>query len=172
ARGMRLDIRIGGQPSRPQPCSRPALRHNSSPRGPAASVPLHVAPQGSDSGQCSQAQPCQSIDRAYHLAQPGQSVQLAGGDNPEQVVLYDAAREGARLNVVVRPTPGAQVRLQQLTSGPDRTTRGATHLEVQGGTILQDVAIHGCGAPVEGSECVTDSGGNYIVLRQLNILGP
>src|SRR4051794_22361928 len=41
---------------------------------------LFVAPGGNDGGDCSAADPCRSFDRAYHVARPGQVVQLAGGD--------------------------------------------------------------------------------------------
>src|SRR5207247_2230811 len=84
----------------------------------------------------------------------------------------DPAKEGASSNVVIQPAPGAAVRLAQLTIGPDRSVRGATHLTVERMTILADIAIHGCGAPAESQECVAQSGGNYLVFRHLNVLGP
>jgi hypothetical protein len=138
----------------------------------AAATPLFVAVNGSDGDSCTTKKPCQTINRAYHLARPGQVIQLRSGEYPEQIVLYDAAKEGAAQNVVVKPAARAKVKLTQLTIGPDRTTRGATHLTVEGVTILQDIAIHGCGAPVDGQECPSDSGGNHLTLRHLDVRGP
>ena len=140
---------------------------------PAASAPpLVVAVDGSDSAPCTAARPCQTINRAYHVARPGQVVELRSGTYPEQSVLYDPSKEGATANVVVRPAAKAKVQLAQLTIGPDRTTRGATHLTVERMTILQDIAIHGCGAPFDGMECAPDSGGNHLVFRKLDVRGP
>ena len=45
--------------------------------GTGASV--FLSPSGSDSSPCTQSAPCQSFDRAYHVAPPGQIVQIAGG---------------------------------------------------------------------------------------------
>ena len=143
-------------------------------RAPAA-VPqsvLFVAPAGSDSAPCTRPRPCLTIDRAYHLARPGQIVELGAGEYGEQVVLYDPAKEGAATNVVVRPAKRARVRLEQLTIGPDRGTRGATRLTVEGVTIVQDIAIHGCGAIAEGTQCAPDSGGNHLLFRRVDVRGP
>ena len=38
-----------------------------------------VSPGGSDSGSCTAELPCQSLDRAYHVAEPGEIVELAAG---------------------------------------------------------------------------------------------
>jgi hypothetical protein len=133
---------------------------------------LLVAPNGSDSGACTGDHPCRSINRAYHVARPGDVVQLTTGEYPTQVVLYDASKEGAPRNVVVRPAPGAHVRLAQLTIGPNRFVRGATRLTVEGMTILEDIEVNGCGAPRDPMNCVTPSGGNYIVFRRMDVRGP
>ena len=49
------------------------------PPPPSGGAGLYLSPSGSDSSSCSQAAPCRSFDRAYDLAQPGQTVQVAGG---------------------------------------------------------------------------------------------
>jgi len=133
---------------------------------------LYVAADGSDAGACAAANPCRTINRAYHVARPGDVVQLAAGEYPTQVVLYDAAKEGAARNVIARPAPGARVELAQLTIGANRFVRGATRLTVEGMTIREDVEVNGCGAPRDPMNCAAPSGGNYIVLRRLDVRGP
>ncbi|HST54961.1 MAG TPA: choice-of-anchor Q domain-containing protein [Solirubrobacteraceae bacterium] len=46
---------------------------------PSGSADLYMAPSGSDSGSCTQSAPCASLARAYTVAQPGDTVELAGG---------------------------------------------------------------------------------------------
>ena len=57
---------------------------------PAASVFVSVG--GSDAGGCSQAAPCRSFDRAFHVAGSGAVVEVAGGTYPAQTLTADAAR--------------------------------------------------------------------------------
>src|SRR5688500_5768868 len=45
----------------------------------ATGVHLFLSPKGSDSGKCTRAAPCRSLQRAYRVARPGQIVELAGG---------------------------------------------------------------------------------------------
>jgi uncharacterized repeat protein (TIGR01451 family) len=47
---------------------------------------LYVAPDGSDADLCTQTQPCRSFDRAFDLAAPGDTVELAAGIYPAQVL--------------------------------------------------------------------------------------
>jgi hypothetical protein len=54
-----------------------------------ASDVLAVAPTGSDGNPCTEASPCRSFDRAYHVAKPGQVVIVAPGSYPEQKVTAD-----------------------------------------------------------------------------------
>jgi len=74
------------------------------PSGPAG---LYLSPSGSDSGSCTQAAPCRSFDRAYHLATSGTNVYLASGDYGGQSLSYNAALVGASSKVVFQPAPGA-----------------------------------------------------------------
>jgi len=81
---------------------------------PAGSQPdLYLSPTGSDSGSCTQTAPCASMDRAYHLASPGQTVLLAAGDYPLQFVKPDASKT-ADAPVVFTPASGAQVTVARL----------------------------------------------------------
>ena len=74
------------------------------PTGPAG---LYLSPSGSDSGSCTQAAPCRSFDRAFHLASGGTNVYLGSGDYGGQSLSYNAALVGASSKVVFQPAPGA-----------------------------------------------------------------
>ena len=69
-------------------------------RPPAA---VFVAPTGNDANLCTQAAPCKSLDRAYAVAQPGQTVDVAGGSYPGQSIKWRPGRDQAA-QVVFRPT--------------------------------------------------------------------
>lgn len=74
--------------------------------GPAAAAaggqPLYVSTTGSDGNPCTRAQPCASFDRAYHAAQPGQTVLVAPGSYPDQELGADATKTSPQ-NVLIRP---------------------------------------------------------------------
>ena len=74
---------------------------------------LYLSPSGSDSGTCTEAAPCATMDRAYHIASPGQTVLLASGDYPTQAVKPDATKTGTS-PVVFTPASGAQVHVARL----------------------------------------------------------
>ena len=50
------------------------------PPPPSGSASVFVSPSGSDSNPCTQAAPCKSFDRAYHVAAPGSTVSVAAGN--------------------------------------------------------------------------------------------
>ncbi len=60
-----------------------------------ASVTRYLSPGGSDSGTCTSAKPCASLDRAYEVSKPGDVVLVGSGTYPGQTIEYDAAKEGA-----------------------------------------------------------------------------
>ncbi|HET8606467.1 MAG TPA: hypothetical protein VFL66_05490 [Gaiellaceae bacterium] len=70
---------------------------------------VYVSPHGSDAGPCTRARPCRSFDRAYRAASPGQTILLAGGTYPSQLIRVDPRKVHAHRNVVFRPAPGATV---------------------------------------------------------------
>ena len=72
---------------------------------------LYLSPSGSDSSPCSQAAPCRTFDRAYHLARPGSAVLLGSGDYGGQSLTYNAALVNASSPVVFQPAPGASPQL-------------------------------------------------------------
>jgi hypothetical protein len=82
---------------------------------------LFVAPAGSDGARCTSSQPCATLNRAYRMARPGQTIEIAGGTYPTQVVEVDRSKlrsshacalaRRARC-VVFRPAPGSRVTIQ------------------------------------------------------------
>ena len=75
---------------------------------------LYVSPTGSDAGKCSASAPCLTFDRAYHLAQLGQTVEVAAGTYGAQTI-NPPGKSGTGF-VLFRPAPGAKV-----TTGEVRT---------------------------------------------------
>jgi hypothetical protein len=67
---------------------------------------LAVATTGSDSNPCSATAPCASFDRAYHVAQPGQVVQVAAGTYPLQNITNDQSKAAATSDVTFESVPG------------------------------------------------------------------
>ena len=45
-----------------------------------AATVYYISPSGNDANNCSQSAPCQSFNKAYQVATPGDTVQLAGGN--------------------------------------------------------------------------------------------
>jgi hypothetical protein len=84
---------------------------------------LFVAPTGSDSGQCTSTSPCVTLDRAYRVAQPGQTVQIADGTYGAQRIAADPSKVGPR-RVIFRPETGAHPSFDDLDVF-------ASHLEFQ-----------------------------------------
>jgi hypothetical protein len=77
-----------------------------------AAATLFVSPAGSDSGRCTSAQPCASLDRAYQVAEPGQVVQIAAGTYDDQLIRPDSKSGNGVVTFV--PAPGAQVTLGEV----------------------------------------------------------
>src|SRR5947208_2161862 len=72
----------------------------------AAPATLFVSPAGSDSGSCSSAQPCRSLNAAYRLARPGQVVEILAGHYPAQTL--EAVSGKSAPAVVFRAAPGVR----------------------------------------------------------------
>lgn len=81
-------------------------------RAAAAPADLYVAPSGLDTAACTQAAPCKTFDRAYHLAQPGQVVEVAAGSYGSQTMTVKTG--AAAPNVLVRSAAGATISLTHL----------------------------------------------------------
>ena len=117
------------------------------PSEPPASV--FLSPSGSDGNPCSPALPCVSFDRAYHVAQPGQVVEVAGGTYGDQDVLADGSKTSSA-DVIFRPAAGASVSLGSLeVFGSHLTFRQLTvngDWQTYHGTddvTFRDVTVHG-----------------------------
>src|SRR5438105_677338 len=75
----------------------------------AAPTPsVFVSANGSDSGRCTQAAPCQSFYRGYRVAKPGQIVQVAAGTYPSQSIGVDNSKTSSS-DVIIQAAPGAKV---------------------------------------------------------------
>lgn len=68
---------------------------------------VFVSPRGSDSNRCTRSRPCRSFNRAYHVARPGDTVNVAGGYYPSQTLTRKAGAKPP--HVYIRETPGARV---------------------------------------------------------------
>src|SRR5829696_6790764 len=116
------------------------------PAASAEAATRYLAPSGSDGSACSQAAPCQSFDRAYRVAAPGDVVQLAGGSYGSQTIGIDGSKTSAA-DVVFRPVSGAQVHVAYLSvegrhvafRNVDSSERifisSATNVSVYGGVV-------------------------------------
>jgi hypothetical protein len=100
---------------------------------PGASGGLFISPAGSDSNPCTQAQPCLTMDHAYHVAASGQTVQMLAGSYPGQPINSDP-KKTTTADVVFTPAEGATV---QATS---TIYVFASHVTIENITV-QDVTI-------------------------------
>jgi hypothetical protein len=82
---------------------------------------IYVDSTGSDLNGCTQADPCRSFNRAYQVAQPGQTVEVAAGEYPAQAVQPDDAKSSEE-DVVFTPASSATVEVADLE------VQGADHL--------------------------------------------
>jgi len=139
------------------------------------SCPLAVSMIGSDANNCSQTSPCLTLDRAYHVAAPGQVVEVAGGTYPGQTLLYDSKKAGAkRAHVIFQPAVGATVKITgDLSISDVRTVKGASHVTFRRLTILQNVNLEGCGVP-DGVQCppAGSAGTSDLTFDHLRVKGP
>jgi hypothetical protein len=69
---------------------------------------LFISPSGSDAGACTAAAPCKSLNRAYKLAQPGYTVEMAAGTYGDTALSLDSAKTSTQ-DVLFRPAAGATV---------------------------------------------------------------
>jgi chitodextrinase len=74
----------------------------------ASGAGVYMSPSGSDGNPCTASQPCLTVDRAYHVAAPGGTVELAAGTYSGGTVNPDASKTSSA-DVVFRPAAGASV---------------------------------------------------------------
>jgi hypothetical protein len=75
---------------------------------PVSAATVFVSTGGSDSAPCSQSQPCKSFDRAYKVAHPGDTVEVAGGSYSSQTINVDSSKTSTD-DVVFVPASDASV---------------------------------------------------------------
>ena len=80
----------------------------------ANAATLRVATNGSDSASCSSVAPCASLNRAYQLSQPGDTIEVANGDYGGQTV--NRKHSEGTATVTFRPALGADVTLGSLNN--------------------------------------------------------
>ena len=98
--------------------------------GKPAVVPaeLFVSPQGSDDGVCARTRPCLSFRRAYAVAKPGQTVEVAAGTYVAQTIEPDGAKASGD-RVTFRPAAGGTATVA------DVDIRGASNITFAGSGI-------------------------------------
>jgi hypothetical protein len=89
---------------------------------------LAVSTSGSDENPCTTASPCNTLNRAYRAATPGQTVEIAAGSYPGQLIKPDPSKTAGD-DVVFRPATGASVTFT------GELTIQASHLEIRDVTI-------------------------------------
>jgi hypothetical protein len=82
----------------------------------AHAASLYLSPGGSDAAPCTAAAPCQSFDRAYHVAHPGDVVEVAAGSYADQTINDDASKDGQVAPVWIRGAAGATPVITDLLS--------------------------------------------------------
>ncbi|MGZ4412329.1 MAG: hypothetical protein ACXVY8_09380, partial [Gaiellaceae bacterium] len=101
------------------------------PPPPPSGASVFISPSGSDSNACtSAAAPCRTFDRAYHVAKPGQLVEMAAGEYGGQTLTYDSTKVNASSNVVFKPAAGATVKASGELSVRASTSQPVAHLEI------------------------------------------
>jgi len=95
------------------------------PPPPPSGAQLFVSSAGSDSNQCTQASPCASFNRAYQLARPGDTVEVAAGTYAVQTVLQTQPPKAAPA-VTFRSASGAQVIVGGIQLGQNNGSASGT----------------------------------------------
>ncbi len=98
---------------------------------------VFLSTTGSDSNPCTAVARCKTISRAYQVAAPGQTIELAAGSYPAQDVLEDTSKT-SETDVIVRPAAGADVTVEDIDVWAD-------HIEFRNLKITVDFYVK-CGA--------------------------
>jgi hypothetical protein len=106
--------------------------------GAAAPGSLFISPSGDDDNRCTRAAPCQSFDRAYRVAKPGQVVLVAAGRYGGQQEIGKDSTKTSRRDVLFRPVKGARVVVESMDVY-------GSHVELRGLRIERDFYVK-CGA--------------------------
>jgi hypothetical protein len=96
----------------------------------AASGMRFVAPSGSNTSPCTEAQPCRTFNRAYRVAGAGDIVQVEGGVYPHQTIGRDRSKTSGE-DIVFQPVPGADVVVRCDTGGRECLNIEGSHITVR-----------------------------------------
>ena len=139
------------------------------PESPLPAPSIFVATAGSDGNPCTAAAPCQSFDRAYHAAAPGQVVQVAAGSYPEQIMNADSSH-GSGGKVTFVPAPNASVSVNWIRLGRNYVDPSPSNVEFRRFTGGGFISRRGTGVSfvnsvmqtfnVDGTSNVSISGGS------------
>ncbi len=99
---------------------------------PAPAGDLYVAANGADGSPCTATAPCATFRRAYGLAKPGQTVQVAPGSYAGQSLTFDQAKAGQSSRVTFAASGASLSSL---------TIDGAQHVLLTGLTVTGRLAI-------------------------------
>ncbi len=107
----------------------------------AAATALRLSPSGVDTNSCTAAKPCKTLNRAYKLATPGQTVELAAGTYTDTALSTDSSKTSAA-DVIFRPVAGATVTFSA------QLHVFAQHLELRGMRFTSKLWIESSAADV------------------------
>jgi hypothetical protein len=108
-----------------------------------AATTYYLSPTGNDSNPCSQAAPCLSFDRAYQIASPGSTVQIASGTYGSQIINWKPS--------MANLSPGCT---------PQNTTNCVTFVPAGNITINGKIEVHGSSIYIKGSRSTTTPDAN------------
>lgn len=135
---------------------------------PSVPASRFVSPSGSDGASCAASDPCLSFNRAYQEAEPGQVVDVAGGDYPTQTIEYDPSKTSAD-DVYFRPAAGGSVSVDDIDVEGSHVTFMAmrardTDTLYDGPADVRDVtfwAMDGRNFTLDSGQGVSVIGGDY-----------
>jgi hypothetical protein len=143
---------------------------------------IFVAVSGSDANPCTVASPCLTMNRAYRLAVPGQTVELAGGAYAAQRLSYDATKVDAAVDVTFRAAPGALALLAGLaldgaqhvavvgdSPNGNLTRLGPLQKPADGITLRADPTAMDTGGDLELTNCANNDSFSGLDMRQFGI---
>lgn len=138
------------------------------PVSPSVAASRFVSTDGSDGGDCGVEDPCQSFNRAYAVAEPGEVVDVAGGVYPDQTIEYDASKTSSE-DVYLRPAAGDSVEVGSIDVEASHVTFMAmrardTDTAYDGPATVRDVtfwAIDGRNFTIDSGVGVSVIGGDY-----------
>jgi hypothetical protein len=115
----------------------------------AASI-YYLSPTGNDSNPCTQAQPCYTMNRAYHAASPGDTVEIAAGTYSGSGDIFPDFTKTSSVDVLFRPAPGATATFTE------QLQTGGSHMTIDGSTGKLNIGTVEVGYPDDGSKPYAD----------------